>query len=354
MLRQQQAAYTHDTANYERRAYYWEARATYAALADELDSAAVYYRRQPGYGGARPVPAGAALAAQPATATILAATRHRQLVLFNEEHTQPRGRWLVGSLLPALYRQGFRYLALEALNTDDSAGVRRRGYPVASSGFYTNEPHFGNLIRQACTLGFRVVGYDAASSDRERDQARNLLAATLKNDPQARVVALAGHGHIDEQPTGPVKHMARWLHELSGIDPLTIDQTQLAVWPLPGLPALPTGAYVVPQANARLPAYLQADMYVLNKLNLAEAGNSFGQRAGRLAPIPVPPDSLRPGLPRVVLVYHQAEFLAQPNPQPVAVRGAGMARPRPASACYPAATESSCATHPAASAGNKP
>ncbi|RZL00767.1 MAG: hypothetical protein EOO62_23760 [Hymenobacter sp.] len=101
-LRQQQAAYTRDTANYELVGRFWEASATYAALADELDSAQVYYRRQTG-GGRRAgaSPPAAALATLPAAATILAATRHRQLVLFNEEHTQPRGRWLVGSLLPA-------------------------------------------------------------------------------------------------------------------------------------------------------------------------------------------------------------------------------------------------------------
>ena len=320
-LRQRRQAYTGDTAQWERSGTYWQVLATYASLADEADSAALYWRRQPGY-GVQPGGPGAPLATQPAAAAILAQTKQRRVVMFNEEHTQPRGRWLVGSLLPALYQQGFRYLALEALNTDDSTGVRQRGYPVASSGFYTNEPHFGNLIRQARQLGFRVVGYDALSSERERDQARNLMAVSLVPDPTARVVVLAGHGHISEQGEGRNKPMALWLHELSGIDPLTIEQTQLATAPLPGLRQLPAGAYVVPQARAALPAgrAMRCDLFVYNHLNLAGAGNGFGQRSGRLTALAAPADSLRPGQPHVLLVYRQPEWLAQPNAEPVAVR----------------------------------
>lgn len=320
-LRQRQPAYTGDTAQWERSGTYWQVLATYASLADETDSATTYWRRQPGY-GLRPVGPGPALSTQPAAAAILAQTKQRQVVMFNEKHTQPRGRWLVGRLLPTLYQQGFRYLALEALNTDDSTGVRQRGYPVASSGFYTNEPHYGNLIRHARQLGFRVVGYDALSSERERDQARNLLSVSVGADPKARVVVLAGHGHISEQGEGRNKPMAQWLHELSGIDPLTIEQTQLTTAPLPGLGQLPAGTYVVPQARAALLAgrAMNCDMFVYNHLNLAEAGNSFGQRAGRLTALAAPADSLRPGQPHVLLMYQQREWLAQANAEPVAVR----------------------------------
>ncbi|RYF52871.1 MAG: hypothetical protein EOO27_27560 [Comamonadaceae bacterium] len=104
----------------------------------------------------------------------------------------------------------------------------------------------------------------------------------------------------------------------------------MAVFPLPGLRQVPAGAYVVPQAAANLPKYLQADMYVLNQLGLLETGNSFGQRAGQLTSIPVPPDSLRTGRPHVVLVYRQPEIQAQLNAEPVAVRCVwpGQAAPR--------------------------
>ena len=318
-LHQQRASYAGQAASPDQQGQYYQALATYAALADEPDSAATYWQRQPGSGTNESSTVAPALG--PAIPAVLAQTRQRQLVLFNEEHTQPRGRWLLGSLLPALYSQGFRYLALEALDAADSAGVRQRGYPLANSGFYTNEPHFGNLIRRARQLGFRVVGYDAFTVDRERDQARNLLAATLAHDPQARVVVLAGHGHISEAGAGPAKHMAQYLRELSGLDPLTIDQTQAGTFGPAAWRQLPAGAYLVPAAATNPRAWgITADLYLLNRLPLAETGNSFGSPAGRAATIAIPADSLLPGQPQMLLVYWQHELLAYPNAEPVAVR----------------------------------
>ena len=116
--------------------------------------------------------------------------------------------------------------------------------------------------------------------------------------------------------------MAQWLHELSGIDPLTIEQTQLATAQLPSLRQLPAGAYVVPQERAALPAgqAMSCDLFVFNNLCLTEAGNSFGQRSSRLTAIAAPLDSLHPGQPHVLLLYRQSEWIAQPNAEPVAVR----------------------------------
>jgi len=326
-LRRQRLAYLRST----QAGPYWQAMATYAAMAGELDSAAYYWQRQPGYSSppsigwrtAAPPPA-----PEPARDTILAQTKHRQLVMFNEEHTQPRGRWLVGSLLPALYQQGFRYLALEGLEAADSAGLRQRGYPVATSGFYTNEPHFGNLIRQARQLGFHLVAYEAMSAERERDQARNLLAITLGPHPQARVVVLAGHSHINENSTA--QSMAAWVRKLSGIDPLTIEQTLAGQAGQLRWQQLPPGAYLVPPA--RLPnRALTCDLYVLNRLQPAEAGNGFGDAsADNFTHLTLPADSLRP--PQVLLVYGQREKQAQPGAVPVAVR---CLRPRQASMYLP-------------------
>ena len=313
-LRRQRPAYLPGAAGASQGGTYWQAMASYAALAGELDSVATYWHQEPGYAAPASTPAssGALVAAE---AAILAQTQLRQLVMFNEEHTQPRGRWLVGKLLPALYRQGFRYLALEALEAADSAGLRQRGYPVAASGFYTNEPHFGNLIRRARRLGFKVVAYDTFSDDRERDEARNLLAATLGPHPQAKVVVLAGHGHIDESTAA--QKMATWVRKLSGIDPLTIEQMQAAEGGPASWAALAPGAYLVPAAS--LPGRaLTCDLYVLNRLLLAEAGNAFGDPAARPTTLTIPADSLRP--PQALLVYWQREKQAQPGAVPVFVR----------------------------------
>jgi len=307
----------------EQAGQYWQAMATYASLAGEIDSATFAWYHQPGSGIVPPAetrpPGEPALVALPAPAALLAQTSRRRLVLFNEDHIQPKGRWLLGSLLPALRQQGFRYLALEALSGADTAGVRQRGYPLANSGFYTNEPHFANLIRLARTLGFHIIAYDAMSANREEAQARNLLAATLAQDSTARVVVLAGHGHIDEQPDAATKSMAQWLHQLSGIDPLTIDQTQLVRVPEAFRPSLRSAAWVVPNARLFLhPGALQTDIYVLNNLPIG-ASNTFGQRTGRLVTIPLPRRVRSLGQPQILLIYRQQEQHGVTNPVPVVV-----------------------------------
>ncbi|MDQ2793127.1 MAG: hypothetical protein M3Y12_03850, partial [Bacteroidota bacterium] len=258
-LRQHRADY----ATPEQRGGYLQALATFEAMAGETDSAATHWAQlgRPVAVAPAPVPA---LATQLAGPLILARAQQQRVLMFNEAHTQPRGRYLVGSLLPELRRLGFRYLALEALDAADTAGVRRRGFPVGASGFYVREPTLANLVRKAHRLGMQVVAYDAFGADREQNQARNLVAATLGRDPAARVVVLAGHAHIDETVDSPFKSMARWFRELSGLDPFTIDQTQLDYAPPPGLAAPPAGAYVVADDRYQPPRNLTTDLTILN------------------------------------------------------------------------------------------
>lgn len=298
---------------------YWQALATYASLADETDSAAFYWQRFLGH-DANSRPTTDKVPVLPvAGPAILAQTRRHQVVLFNEEHTQPRGRWLVGSLLPALYQQGFRYLALEALDPTDSAGLRYRGYPVVGTGFYTNEPHFGNLIRTARQLGFRLVAYESEATDREQGQARNLLSATIASHPNARVLVLAGHAHISEAGAMGGLSMAQWLQKLSHIDPLTIDQTQAATGSPPSWQQLPDGAYLVAPTSLSN-REITSDLYVFNHLRLTDAGNSFGHPSAHQVMLQVPLDSLQAGQPHQLLVYWFAEKQAHLDAEPVLVR----------------------------------
>jgi len=289
-----------------------QALATAYACVDEPDSAAHYWRKIGGpmlgktAGGAR------SFDVAPATAEVLRQTAATSLVLFNESHVQPKGRYWLRSLLPALYQQGFRYLALEALG--DDAGLPRRGYPTLGSGFYLREPQLANLVRDALALGFTLVPYDTMADDREHDQAQNLWRRSLSQDPQAKVVVLAGFGHIDERP-GSRKSMARWLQELSGINPLTVNQTDLEAL------APDTGQEGVFFAHAHnpahpLPHYLTNDLYVVNNLNINNQTTGTGQPVA----ISVPADSLVRGQSFALLVYVRAEYRAVPNPVPVWVR----------------------------------
>ncbi len=157
--------------------------------------------------------------------------RDRHLVMINEYHMDASTRQLTLALLPHLYAEGFRYLAVEALS-EDGVKFANRGYPVKSSGYYTREPVFADLLSQAAKLGYTLVSYDSHGKPeiREKAQAQNIFNKTFARDPTARVLVHAGHGHIGEHPgayRGNVKPMAMQLHELSGFDPLTVDQTAL-------------------------------------------------------------------------------------------------------------------------------
>ena len=169
--------------------------------------------------------------ARPALEAIPELARNYRAVFFNEAHNVPLTRTLTVQLLGKLRAEGFDYFAAETLYQTDT-GLQARGYPVADSGFYTQEPICAEMVRTALKLGFKVVAYEAlsdASGDaREAEQARNLYRQVFKNDPKARLVVDAGYAHIQESGVylgGST--MAQHLHKLSGIDPLTVEQTML-------------------------------------------------------------------------------------------------------------------------------
>lgn len=151
-----------------------------------------------------------------------------QVVMFNEAHVFPRQRYLVSSLLDTLYKLNFRVLALEAFEKESHTN---KNFPNLQNGFYVREPQMANLIRNAQSLGFRIVSYEDTlenSKGREVMQAENLFNSTLKKNPDEKIIVLAGVQHIEENmPPNKKRWMASYFKEISGIDPLTINQTAL-------------------------------------------------------------------------------------------------------------------------------
>jgi hypothetical protein len=168
--------------------------------------------------------------AEDAVDAIVKRAATQQVVFINEAHHVPRHRAFTLALLPRLRALGFTYFAAEALFESEST-LNARKYPVRAIGFYTNEPVFGELVRTAARLGLRLVPYEAVASSqeaRETGQARNLVDRILAKDPRARVIVHAGYAHINESGLlAGAKPMAVHFREMTGIDPLTIDQTDM-------------------------------------------------------------------------------------------------------------------------------
>ncbi len=170
-------------------------------------------------------------AAEPAIEALTRLAKDRRAVFFNENHSTPMTRTLTVPMLARLRELGYTHFASETLDSRDRK-LQTRGYPVTDSGFYTREPIYGEMVRTALALGFKVVAYEAESDAngdaREREQAHLLVERVLKKDPGARLVVNAGYAHIQEGGRYLNGHsMAFHFRRLTGIDPLTVEQTFL-------------------------------------------------------------------------------------------------------------------------------
>jgi hypothetical protein len=149
-----------------------------------------------------------------------------RIVMINEAHHVSQHRILTAKLLKVLYDKGFRYFCAETLNNSDSLrdeNLNNRKYPVMETGFYTLEPLYGDLIRQAIRIGFKIVPYESpywSKKNREVEQAENIFKI-FQNDPNAKVFVHCGYAHITPS------WMAGEFERISGIRPLTIDQTEM-------------------------------------------------------------------------------------------------------------------------------
>jgi hypothetical protein len=187
--------------------------------------------------------------AEDAIRAIVERARDRRVVIVNEAHDSPRDRAFILKLAAALEPLGFTYFAAEAFMnvtpefTDREMGwLESAGYPRFGTGTYTVDPMFGYLLRRAMALGYRPVAYeapfrpeDAALSReqqivaREQAQAENLAQALAAAGPDAKILIHVGYAHAAERPLPPgeTEWMAARLARLTGLDPLTIDQTDL-------------------------------------------------------------------------------------------------------------------------------
>ena len=158
------------------------------------------------------------------------ASGHRAIFL-NEQHTNPQSRSLMIEVLRRLRHQGFGYFAVETLSDSDPT-LASRGFPIDSTGFYSKEPVYGEILREAARLNYKIIPYEADDDhsetvpERERAQAKNLASRIFRLDGAAKAIVLAGPEHIHMSGSGVwAKPMAACFYEETGIRPLTIDQT---------------------------------------------------------------------------------------------------------------------------------
>ncbi len=161
---------------------------------------------------------------------------NHQIIIINEAHYSPQNRIFTTQLLKELFFKGYKTIFLEGLHPDKNKNLNKRKYALLTSGYYFNEPQYGNLVRTAIKKGYTVLPYEHDEDKNEKDylkrwysreegQADNILTF-LKDNPKEKIIIHCGYGHLSEQiyEGELVGNMAAIIKKKSGINPLTINQ----------------------------------------------------------------------------------------------------------------------------------
>ena len=167
---------------------------------------------------------------------ILKEAGSQKVIMINESHYDWRHRYFVTLLLDSLFKKGFKYLCMEALNNEDS--INKRKFATSDDGFYFKEPFMANLARTALKIGYKLIEYEDTTGNleeklfnspvdkREYYQALNLYEHYQK-DTAAKWLVYAGYSHINKlmfSETEP-STMAKYFYQFSHVNPYSINQT---------------------------------------------------------------------------------------------------------------------------------
>lgn len=168
----------------------------------------------------------------PAKEYIIKQSKRNRVIIINEAHHYSSHRVFTESLLQDLYEHGYRNLGVEALSNGNKLDINlnTRKYTVQESGYYTQDPNFGNMLRTALKLGFNVFAYEQTGNlngkEREIAQAKN-IQKIMNERPNEKFLIYCGFDHaLEGEHSNWGKAMAGRLKEFTGIDPLTINQVK--------------------------------------------------------------------------------------------------------------------------------
>ncbi len=152
-----------------------------------------------------------------------------QVIMINEAENKPLHRAFTFSLLEELYKKGFHYLAMETLNNFSNHSTERL---TDKTGYFTNEPVAGELVRRALELGYTLVPYDDTvpahdANERNAVQAENIYKIILR-DSSAKILVHGSYGHVAKKSSdNNYVPMGMAFKKISGIDPYCIDQVSM-------------------------------------------------------------------------------------------------------------------------------
>ena len=195
--------------------------------------------------------------ARDAITEIVRRARDTGIVILNEAHSSPRDRVFAWRVAQALRPLGYSVLAAETFDNEPPDGssptvverLARDRFVRLGTGFYTLDPVYAAFLRNALAIGYEPVSYEQSSLQRqkgdlpgrqniearEQAEAENITAIHRKR-PTAKLLIYVGHSHVaeaalKEDDGSKIEWMAARLKRMTGIDPLTIDQTTVTEEP---------------------------------------------------------------------------------------------------------------------------
>ncbi len=165
---------------------------------------------------------------------IIEQANKNQIIIINEAHHNSSHRVFTKSLLQELYDNGYTNLGLEALGNGKYLDtlLNERKYPIQKTGHYIKDPQFGNLVRDALSIGYNLFAYEnmekGGGKPREIEQAKN-IQKIINSKPNEKFLIHCGFGHVIEgEYKAWEKAMAGRLKEFTKINPLTINQVEFS------------------------------------------------------------------------------------------------------------------------------
>lgn len=168
--------------------------------------------------------------AEDAIAAIVREAKKTQVVVLNEAHHVPMHRAFAMKLARELKKAGYTYLACEAFSMYDDFPLQKQ-YVGEKAGILTKESTYANFLRDTMQDQWKFVSYEPVDGPRESGMAKNLVQKIFRQDPKAKVFIYVGYSHAYEFPIAETdddkSKMAAQLKRLTGINPLTVDQTAM-------------------------------------------------------------------------------------------------------------------------------
>ena len=176
--------------------------------------------------------------------------KEQRLVFINDSPLHPQTRILTKELLQVFSDKGFTHLAIEAF-TNAAEKVDKIGHPTINMGVYTDEPLFGELIREAIRLDFKIVSFNPSSV--ELDRAKKIVQKSMSLSPKdpkltinsanwskamnlnrqysknksAKYLVVTHKNQTQKKEVNGIRSMAYWFQQITKTAPYTIDQVCL-------------------------------------------------------------------------------------------------------------------------------